>query len=178
MKSGTNSTSILLNTQKETRSRWGDVASCGRWNAGCRRPHSTATPQDTKHAQFVQSQGLVHMETEEAHGHTHTTLIAGTAETVSSRIDDILMSKNCKAQVEVPGEAPLTTLLLVTLKHSRQACTFQPKLSPRQNQHPTGAPHQRRRHRGLSPTGSGALTEARFPRSTHTTSISRTSKHA
>jgi hypothetical protein len=146
----TNSTSILLNTQKETRSRWGEHRQppCGRLECrAVRGATARAQPltQDTKHALFVQS-GLVHMETEEG-PRAHLPLITGgTAETVSSRIDDILMSKkNLQGTSRGPQEGTSSdhAPLLVTLKHSRQACI------PTKGQ--TGRPttdwcsHQRRR---------------------------------
>jgi hypothetical protein len=73
MKSGTNSTSILLNTQKETRSRWGRHRLLRAMECWLRGKNSTATPQDTKHAQFVQSQDLCTWK-QEAHG-THILLV-------------------------------------------------------------------------------------------------------
>jgi hypothetical protein len=156
---------------------WLSASLAGDWNAGLCRGDRKAQPPSHK---TPSTHSLYNRRTcahgnRGGHGHTHLPRCRRHRQTVSSRIIDILMSKKTlQGTSRGPQEGTSSDHApLLTLKHSRQACTFQPKLSPDgQNQRPTGAPHQRRRHRAFtnrlrSPDG------GQVPRSDAHTSISR-----
>jgi hypothetical protein len=111
MKSGTNSTSILLNTQKETRSRWGHrQPPCGRLNAGlCEGDRKAHHKTPSTHCLYNRKD-LCTWKQRRPTGTHIPTAAGGTAETVSSRIDDILMSKTLQGTSRGPqGGHPPTT---------------------------------------------------------------------
>jgi hypothetical protein len=122
------------------------------------------------------------METEEGpRAHTYLPLIAGdTADSEQPHRRYLDEQKPCKAQVEVLKEGTSSdhAPLLVTLQTQSTGLYIPTQTEPRRAEPTTRLVLPISVADRPSPTGSGALTEARFPRSTHYTSISRTSKHA